>query len=180
MLHRMPPEIFEAHLASEVLGFGTGLALSALLLGLLRRGAGKQPDARARYYQATAALMFNLGGLLVVLLTLFGARDQQALFLTVTVMHFSGAAFFPSAFLALWRKSSDEQIDPRESLPFFAPNFVHQRSYIDAEFHCDSFIFKYSAGWRCLRQESDGESGSLACRDRDRARRAADIAGPLE
>lgn len=109
MLHRLPPEIIEAHLASEVLGFGTGLALSTLLLGLLRRGEGKQPDARARYYQAAAALMWNLGGLLRVLLTLFGARDWQAMLLTASVLHFSGAAFFPPAFLALWRKPSDEQ-----------------------------------------------------------------------
>jgi hypothetical protein len=38
----------------------------------LRRGAGKQPDARARYYQAAAALLWNLGGLLKVLLILCG------------------------------------------------------------------------------------------------------------
>jgi two-component system LytT family sensor kinase len=109
MLHRLAPEMIEAYLASEVLGFGAGLALSTLLLGLLGRGAGKQPDARARYYQATTALMWNLGGLLEVLFILFGARDRQALFQTASVLHFSGAAFFPSAFLALWRKPSDEQ-----------------------------------------------------------------------
>src|SRR5215475_9715337 len=109
MLHRLAPEMIETHLASGVLGFGAGLALSALLLGLLRRGAGKQPDARARYYQATAALMWNLGGLLEVLLILFGARDRQALFQTVAVLHFGGAAFFPSAFLSLWSKPTDEQ-----------------------------------------------------------------------
>jgi len=109
MPHRMPLEIIEAHLASEVLGFSTGLALSALLLGLLRRGAGKQPDVRAKYYQAAAALMWNLGGLLGALLTIFGARDQRALLLTASILRFSGAAFFPPAFLALWRKSSGEQ-----------------------------------------------------------------------
>src|SRR5215468_3798901 len=109
MLHRLPPEMVEAHLASEVLGFGAGLALSALLLGLLRRGAGKQPDSRAGYYQAAAALMWNLGGLLEVLLILFGARHRNALFQTVSVLHFSGAAFFPAAFLALWLKPSSEQ-----------------------------------------------------------------------
>src|SRR5215510_5093858 len=109
MLHCLPPEIADAYLASEVLGFGAGVALSTLLLGLLRRGAGKQPDARARYYQAAAALMWNLGGLLEVLLILFGARERQALFQTVSVLHFSGAAFFPPAFLALWLKPSSEQ-----------------------------------------------------------------------
>lgn len=109
MLHRLAPEMIEAHLAGEVLGFGAGLALSTLLLGLLRRGAGKQPNARARYYQATAALMWNLGGLLGILLTLFGAHDRQALLLSASVLHFSGAAFFPPTFLALWPKPSDEQ-----------------------------------------------------------------------
>src|SRR5262249_58989912 len=100
MLHRLAPEMIEAHLAGEVLGFGAGLALSALLLGLLRRGAGKQPDARARYYQATAALMWNLGGLLEVLLILFGARDRQALFQTVAVPPFGGPAVFSPRLLA--------------------------------------------------------------------------------
>ncbi len=109
MPHRLAPEMIEAHLASEVLGFGAGLALSALLLGLLRRGAGKQPDERAGYYQAAAALMWNLGGLLAALLSLFGARDQRAVFITALVMHIGGAAFFPPAFLALWRKPSDER-----------------------------------------------------------------------
>src|SRR5262249_58485067 len=93
-------------LASEVLGFGAGLALSTLLLGLLRRGAGKQSDACARYYQAAAALMWNLGGLLEVLLILFGARDRQALFQTVAVLHFCGAAVFSSALLALLSEPS--------------------------------------------------------------------------
>src|SRR5262249_53108011 len=105
----LPPEMMEAYLASEVLGFGAGLALSALLLGLLRRGAGKQNDARARYYQAAAALMWNLGGLLEVLLILFGARDRQALLHTAAVLHLGGASCFPPAFLALWPKPSDEQ-----------------------------------------------------------------------
>jgi hypothetical protein len=80
MPHCLAPEMIEPYLASEVLGFGAGLALSTLLLGLLWRGAGNQPDARARYYQAAAALMWNLGGLLEVLLILFGARDRHALF----------------------------------------------------------------------------------------------------
>jgi two-component system LytT family sensor kinase len=109
MPHHLGPEMIEAHLASEVLGFGAGVALSTLLLGLLRRGAGKQPEARAGYYQATAALMWNLGGLLNVLLRVFGARDQRPLLLTALVLHYSGAAFFPASFLALWRRSSDEQ-----------------------------------------------------------------------
>ncbi|MGH9940538.1 MAG: sensor histidine kinase [Blastocatellia bacterium] len=109
MSHCMPSEIIEAHLAGEVLGFGAGLALSTLLLCLLRRGAGKQSDSRARYYQATAALMWNLGGLLGVLLVIFGMRDQRELLLTAEILRFGGAAFFPPAFLALWRKPSDER-----------------------------------------------------------------------
>ncbi|HEX5081813.1 MAG TPA: histidine kinase [Blastocatellia bacterium] len=102
-------EMIEAHLASEALGFGAGVALSVLLLGLLRRGAGKQPDARAGYYQATAALMWNLGGLLIASLTLFGAKNHRLPLLTALVLHISGAAFFPPAFLALRLKPSDPQ-----------------------------------------------------------------------
>src|SRR5262249_9809500 len=105
----LAPEMIEPYLAAKVLGFGAGMALSTLLLGLLRRGAGKQPDARARYYQAAAALMWNLGGLLEVLLTLFGAGDNRAMFQTASVLHYGGAAFFPSAFLALWRDPSGER-----------------------------------------------------------------------
>jgi two-component system, LytTR family, sensor kinase len=135
MLHRLPQEIIGAHLASEVLGFGAGLALSALLLGLLRRGAGKQPDARARYYQAAAALMWNLGGLLEGLLSLFGARDQQALLLMAEVLHISGAAFFPPAFLALWSKPSDEQ-SPRAK----ACRFLRRSSFVSGVILTLSFI----------------------------------------
>src|SRR5215475_8801055 len=109
MLHHLPPNMIEASLASEVLGFGAGLALSALLLCLLRRGASKQSDSRAGYYQAMAALTWNLGGLLKVLLDLFGAREQRALLLTASILHFGSAALFPSAFLALWRKPSYER-----------------------------------------------------------------------
>jgi hypothetical protein len=60
MPHHMAPEMIDAHLASEVLGFGAVVALSALLLGLLRQGADKQPEARAGYYKAIAALMWKL------------------------------------------------------------------------------------------------------------------------
>jgi two-component system, LytTR family, sensor kinase len=109
MPHSLPPEMMDAYLASEVLGFGAGVALSTLLLGLLRRGADKQSEAVARYYQAIAALMWNFGGLLGVLLTLFGARDYHALLRTAAILHISGAAFFPPAFLALWHKPSDEE-----------------------------------------------------------------------
>jgi hypothetical protein len=119
MKHHLPPEVFDAHLVTEVLGFGAGLALSTLLLGLLRRGEGKQSDAIARYYQAIAALLWNLGGLLGVLLTLFGARNHNVLFHLAAVLHFSGAAFFPPAFLALW------------STPL--PSVVRKRSHPDAE-----------------------------------------------
>src|SRR5215813_320898 len=135
MLHRLVPDMIEAHLAGEVLGLGAGLALSALLLGLLRRGAGKQPDARARYYQATAALMWNLGGLLEVLLILFGARDRQALFQTVAVLHFGGAAFFPPAFLALWSKPSDGQ-----STRAKACRFLRRISFVSGVILTLSFI----------------------------------------
>jgi hypothetical protein len=108
MQHCLGPEIMEAYLAGEVLGFGAGVALSTLLLGLLRRGAGKQPNACAGYYQVIVALMWNLGGLLVAAINLFGASDQKSLLLTASVLHNSGAAFFPPAFLALWPKPSDQ------------------------------------------------------------------------
>jgi two-component system, LytTR family, sensor kinase len=135
MQHRLPSEVIDAYLASEVLGFGAGLALSTLLLGLLRRGTGKQPDAVARYYQAIAALMWNLGGLLGVLLTLFGARDHHALLQTASVLHFSGAAFFPPAFLALWRKPSDEQ-----SVRAKACRFLCRTSFVSGIILTLSFI----------------------------------------
>jgi two-component system, LytTR family, sensor kinase len=129
MPHHLGPEIVGARLASEVLGFGAGVALSTLLLGLLRRGAGKQPDARATvrvgYYQATAALMWNLGGLLIALLNLFGASDQRSLLVTALVLHHGGAALFPPAFLALWRKPFDEQ-SPRAK----ACRFLSRTSFV--------------------------------------------------
>jgi two-component system LytT family sensor kinase len=105
----LPPEMTEAHLTSEILGFGTGLALSLLTLGLLRRGASQQSNSRARYHQTTSALMWYLGGLLSSLLVLFGLREWWALMLLARVMNFIGAAFFPSAFLAMWLNLSGEQ-----------------------------------------------------------------------
>jgi two-component system LytT family sensor kinase len=135
MPHHMAPEMIEAHLASEVLGFGAGVALSALLLGLLRRGADKQPEARAGYYQATAALMWNLGGLLNALLTLFGAKDQRWLHLTALVLHFSGAAFFPPAFLALRHKPSGG-LSTRAK----ACRFLRRTSFVSAIILTLSFI----------------------------------------
>jgi hypothetical protein len=75
MPHHLPPEMMEAYLVSEFLGFGTGVALSVMLLRLLRRGAGQQSGARARYYQAATALMWNLGGLLGSLVGLFGISE---------------------------------------------------------------------------------------------------------
>ncbi|HKQ73699.1 MAG TPA: histidine kinase [Blastocatellia bacterium] len=135
MPHSLAPEMIEPYLAGEVLGFGAGLALSTLLLGLLRRGAGKQPDARAGYYQAATALMWNLGGLLIALLTLFGARNQQSLFLTASVMHVGGAAFFPPAFLSLWRKPFDEQ-----STRAKACRFLRRTSFLSGIILTISFI----------------------------------------
>jgi two-component system, LytTR family, sensor kinase len=135
MSHCLPPEMMDAYLAGEVLGFGAGVALSSLLLSLLRRGAGKQPDARARYYQAAAALLWNLGGLLKVLLILFGARDRQALFQASSILHFSGAAFFPPAFLALWPKPSDEQ-----STRAKASRFLRRISFVSGVVLTLSFI----------------------------------------
>jgi two-component system, LytTR family, sensor kinase len=109
MTPHLPPEITEAHLTSEILGFGTGLALLMLTFGLLRRGAGQQSNTRARYHQAAIGLMWYLGGLLWSLLYLFGLREWRALLLAANVMNFTGAAFFPSAFLAMWLKPSGEQ-----------------------------------------------------------------------
>jgi two-component system LytT family sensor kinase len=75
---------------------------------LLSQGAGQKSYARARYYQAATSLMWNLGGLLISLIVIFGEHKHPTLLMAAAVLHFIGGAFFPPAFLALWRKASDE------------------------------------------------------------------------
>lgn len=106
----------ELHLISHTLGYGVGVVLSVLLLGLLHRASLKfrhtstrnQPDARAKYYQAATALMWYLGGLLDTLPIVYGGSHNSRLGFAASILHFSGAAFFPAGFLALWRRPSDE------------------------------------------------------------------------
>ena len=162
MLHRLPPEIIGAHLASEVLGFGAGLALSALLLGLLRRGAGKQPDARAGYYQAAAALMWNLGGLLEGLgHPLRRARSTDAASNGGGIAH-QRRGVFPSGFSGAVAQTLRRKIAQVKSLPISAPNIVRKRSHFVAELHCVAVAAEHAAGQRCLCRESNWKAGGLA------------------
>ncbi|HKV39632.1 MAG TPA: histidine kinase [Blastocatellia bacterium] len=108
MLKSLPPRMLNVYFASAALGFSVGLVLSLLLLGLLRRRSYNGSGARARFFLVATALSWNLGGLLRALLFIFGASNWRLLVLIASVLHFSSAAFFPPAFLALWRKPSGE------------------------------------------------------------------------
>jgi two-component system, LytTR family, sensor kinase len=103
-----PHKMTDAYLIGQTLGFGAGVVMSALLLNLLRRNTAGQPGARAKYWQAAFALMWNLGGLLGELGNLAGARLDSPWMLAVGVLNFCGAAFFPVGFLMLWQRPRDE------------------------------------------------------------------------
>src|SRR5262245_207550 len=104
----LPHKITDAYFIGQTLGFGAGVVLSVLLLDLLRRAATRQPGARAKYWQAAFALMWNLGGLLGELGNLAGTSTNTPWMLAVGVLNFSGAAFFPVGFLMLWQRPRDE------------------------------------------------------------------------
>jgi two-component system LytT family sensor kinase len=105
----MPPhKITDAYFIGQTLGFGAGVVMSALLLDLLRRAAARQPGARAKYWQAAFALMWNLGGLLGELGNMAGVSPDSPWMLAVAAINFCGAAFFPVGFLMLWQRPRDE------------------------------------------------------------------------
>ncbi len=105
-----PHGMADAYFIGQILGFGAGVVMSALLLNLLRRAAAGQPGAGAKYWQVAFALMWNLGGLLSQLGSMVGAPLGSPWMLAVVAINFSGAAFFPVGFLMLWQRPRDENM----------------------------------------------------------------------
>ncbi len=103
-----PHEISDPYLIIQTLGFGAGVVMSALLLALLWRSPTNQSNRRAKYLQAIFALMWNAGGLAGEGLQILGTSPQSKLLIFVSLVNFSGAAFFPISFLALWQRPRDE------------------------------------------------------------------------
>jgi two-component system LytT family sensor kinase len=96
-MHRMPDYL----LISELLGFGTGTVLSILLVLLVRRASQRSPGTPLL---AFCALLWNVAGLLTILLVLSGL-DIQSLPVNLTRATFlSGGAIFPISFLKLWAR----------------------------------------------------------------------------
>ncbi len=104
----LPLPSIEACLIAQTLGFGAGVVMSVLLLNLLRRSVPNQTGAHAKYLQATFALMWNVGGLLGLLLEVAGVTWHSPWTMVASMLNFAGAAFFPMSFLALWQRPRAE------------------------------------------------------------------------
>lgn len=97
MLHAMPDYL----LISELLGYGTGTVLS-IVLALLVRSASHRTTATRLL--ALCALLWNVFGLLMIVLVLFGMGPRSW---PVNVAHATsgaGGAIFPISFLLLWSR----------------------------------------------------------------------------
>lgn len=100
----MSTQVADSFLIGQTLGFGAGLVIAVLLLLLARRVSILAADWWASYSLAAGMLLWNLFGLVEILLLVFGfPRSGTAASLAAAVA-FSGAALLPVSFLALWRK----------------------------------------------------------------------------
>jgi two-component system LytT family sensor kinase len=97
----MPPRIPDYLLVSELLGFGTGTVLSILLVLLVRRSPQR---SRGTPLLAFSALLWNVVGLLTVLLMLSGMGIQSLPVSLARATFLSGGAIFPISFLMLWSR----------------------------------------------------------------------------
>src|SRR5262245_21281388 len=88
-------------LVSELLGFGTGCVLSILLLLLARRTAQRSTGSSLL---GLCALVWNVFGLLMVLLILSGMPPESLTIGLVRAAYLTAGAAFPVTFLRLWAR----------------------------------------------------------------------------
>ena len=102
----MSTQVADSFLIGQTLGFGAGLVIAVLLLLLIRRVSILTTDWWASYSLAAGVLLWNLFGLIEVLLLVFGFPHSGTVTLLASAVAFSGAALLPVSFLALWRKQA--------------------------------------------------------------------------
>lgn len=100
----MSTQVADSFLIGQTLGFGAGLVIAVLLLLLIRRVSILTTDWWASYSLAAGILLWNLFGLIEVLLLVFGFPRFGTSTLLISAAAFSGAALLPVSFLALWRR----------------------------------------------------------------------------
>ncbi|MGA2595774.1 MAG: histidine kinase [Bryobacteraceae bacterium] len=101
----MPLVIPDYLLISELLGYGAGVVLAAVLAMLVRRAPHHSPGTRLL---VVCALLWNVGGLLSILLVVSGMSNRS---MTVNMLRsaaMTGGAIFPVSFLLLWTRPNPE------------------------------------------------------------------------
>src|SRR5690242_16119759 len=103
MLRAMPDYL----LISELLGYGTGTVLSIVLALLVRRASRRTLATRLL---ALCALLWNVFGLLLIVLVLFGMGSHSWPVNLGRSTSMTGGAMFPISFLLLWSRPLDPQL----------------------------------------------------------------------
>ncbi|HLJ45598.1 MAG TPA: histidine kinase [Bryobacteraceae bacterium] len=96
---RLPYALPYYFLVTEMLGFGTGVVLSILLVMLVRR-ASHRGSGMAMF--AFCALLWNVGGLVTFLLLLSGLNPRGLAVSLAHTSYLSAGALFPISFFLLW------------------------------------------------------------------------------
>src|ERR1700692_2627070 len=103
MRHAMPDYL----LISELLGYGTGTVLSIVLALLVRRASHRTIATRLL---AFCALLWNVFGLLLIVLVLFGMGTHSWPVNLARATSMAGGAMFPISFLLLWSRPLAAQL----------------------------------------------------------------------
>ena len=86
--------------------YGTGLAVTIVLLVLAVRTSGLPGTPRANILVAVCALLWNLGGLATTATFALGAAESDPAPLFLSALQFTGAAAWPLPILAIWRPAA--------------------------------------------------------------------------
>lgn len=105
IVHGLLP-VTDTRLACDLIGFGTGLAISTLLLLFAVRAARLPGTAYANLLFAACAVLWNAGGLAHALLLVLGYHEENLPVLFATAFQFTAAAVWPLPMLIIWRRFS--------------------------------------------------------------------------
>jgi two-component system, LytTR family, sensor kinase len=94
----------DPYLAANLIGFTTGLVISVLLLVLTLRAAKLPGTPVPNVFCAVCSLMWNLGGLVNAIQNPVMKLESPGPACTAMAIQFSGAAVWPIAMVAIWRR----------------------------------------------------------------------------
>jgi two-component system LytT family sensor kinase len=90
------------YLTANLVGFAVGLAIGALLLGLVLRSARLPGTPLANLLFAVCAVLWNAGGLAHSLAVAFGVGTERWPVAVASAAQFTGVALWPASLLAIW------------------------------------------------------------------------------